>query len=271
MRVCAPPCDVYQVPRLPPATWRRAYCNEARVAVGIEQHVRQAELEVTSPLFDTPEKSQWRNVAFFSIFVCLFVCPPPPPPPAGVRVWQAVLTSGRVGAGGGRQTRLFLMAETGSLVKRLGLAEEPAGITRLSTRPGPQGPAGACKIFFFSPIARWLMGEIPLMIPAPSPSPNPYTNPPSTPPPLWLMSRGRARVREEVGGLRRGGGSSGCCSLADVTCSPQTSAKLIHDSVSVCRRGLTHHVPVACLRCRCSIFSQPRRVLYCCCGGDVCF
>lgn len=50
VRVCAaPPCDVYQVPRLPPTTWRRAYCNEARVAVGIEQHVRQAELEVTSP------------------------------------------------------------------------------------------------------------------------------------------------------------------------------------------------------------------------------
>lgn len=83
-------------------------------------------------------------------YFCLSVCLSPPP--AGVRVWQAVLTSGRVGAGGGRQTRLFLMAETGSLVKRLGLAEEPAGITRLSTRPGPQGPAGACKIFFFPPL-----------------------------------------------------------------------------------------------------------------------
>lgn len=78
-------------------------------------------------------------------------------------------------------------------------------------------------------------------------SPSPLA-PPSSP----LMSCGRSRVCKEVRGLRRGDG--GCCSLADVTCSPETSAKLIHDSVSVCRRELTHHVPVACLRRRSALY-----------------
>lgn len=35
------------------------------------------------------------------------------------------------------------MAETGSLVKCLGLGKKPAGITGAVNLPGPQGPAGA--------------------------------------------------------------------------------------------------------------------------------
>lgn len=189
---------------------------------------------VRESLFHTLDRSLGEILPhFFFIFVRLFVFSSP----ARVCVWQAVLTSDRVSVNGGRRTLLFffLMAVTGSLVKRRGACRNNPAVNM----PGTPGTSRCLQgfVFFFS-LARSLADGRSLFDDS-------FSRPPPPPPD---EPRSGSGARGSRGGLRRGGG---CCSLADVTRSPQTSAKLIHDSVSVCRRGTR----TSCPRC---LFAAPQ-------------
>lgn len=129
-------CDAYQVPPLP----RRAYYNELG-AWGFREWTTCTAAELVTSLdspasvwserskkhLDTQNKSEWWNGAlFFSLsFVAVFAFGSPRWR-VGAWVWEGETDVG------------FLMAETGSLVKRLGLGKKPAGITWLSTCQDPR-------------------------------------------------------------------------------------------------------------------------------------